>query len=125
MLNSPHQAYLLKYRPLSINNDIQMLKSDLVDAITARQTNLTRADVDLSVNCLLKNIVESLESGERIEIRGFGSFTVNQINARKNRNPKTGEIIDSPAKTRVHFKPGKELRKRIDDSKAYVEINPK
>ena len=74
-------------------------------------------DVELAVNCLLEYIAEALESGERIEVRGFGSFSLHHRLARKARNPKTGESIELPAKTVVHFKPGKELRDRVNASR--------
>ena len=71
-------------------------------------------DVELAVNCMLEQMINALENGERIEIRGFGAFATHQRPSRLARNPKTGESVDLPVKTVVHFKPGKQMRDRVD-----------
>lgn len=74
-------------------------------------------DVELAVNCMIEQIADTLASGERIEIRDFGSFTVRQRTARIARNPKTGEPVAIPAKAVIHFKPGKQMKDRIDQAR--------
>jgi integration host factor subunit beta len=74
-------------------------------------------DVELAVNCLLKHMADALVQGERIEIRGFGSFNLHHRPPRSARNPKTGEMFQLPAKVAIHFKPGKEMRDRVNGSR--------
>jgi integration host factor subunit beta len=71
-------------------------------------------DVELALNCILGQLASAIDKGERIEIRGFGSFDRHRRPPRLARNPKSGEGINLPAKVVVHFKPGKELRGRVD-----------
>src|SRR5690625_3078445 len=82
--------------------------------LASRFPQLAIRDVDLSVNVLLDSMTESLVHGQRIEIRGFGSFTVTTRAARLGRNPRSGETVHVPAKRVPHFKAGKELRERVD-----------
>lgn len=77
-------------------------------------TNLQTKDIEYSVKVLVDTMTRSLAKGQRIEIRGFGSFDLNARPARVGRNPKTGERVEVPAKQVPHFKPGKELRERVD-----------
>ncbi|MCK9353837.1 MAG: integration host factor subunit beta [Gallionella sp.] len=91
-----------------------MNRSDLIDALATTQPHLKKADVEECAKTILDTIVVSLCKGRRVEIRGFGSFQVNQRSARSGRNPKTGEPVEVPAKVCPHFKPGKELRDRVD-----------
>ncbi len=91
-----------------------MTRSDLIDRLAQRFPQLTIADTETSVSVILHAITHSLASGERSEIRGFGSFSLNQRPARVGRNPKTGTRVDVPAKVAPHFKPGLELRKRVN-----------
>jgi integration host factor subunit beta len=91
-----------------------MTKSELIDAIAQKQTQLSQKDIDFSVKTILEQMAQSLENGERIEIRGFGSFSLHYRPPRKGRNPKTGEPVDLPEKFVPHFKPGKELRDRVN-----------
>ena len=77
---------------------------------------LMSKDVEYSVNILVDTMTRSLARGQRIEIRGFGSFDLNHRPARQGRNPKTGDKVDVPEKHVPHFKPGKELRERVDQS---------
>ncbi len=97
-----------------------MTKSDLIDAITLKQTQLFQRDIDLAVKTILEQMIEALERDERIEIRGFGSFSLHKRPARKGRNPKTGETVILPKKFVPHFKPGKELRERVNIGGGYA-----
>jgi integration host factor subunit beta len=100
-----------------------MIKSELIATLIKRQPDMAPQDVELAVNCLLEKFSEELAAGQRIEIRGFGSFSVHQLSARQARNPKTGEPVLTPAKARVHFKPGKQLRNRVNDSRDQYSIS--
>lgn len=91
-----------------------MTKSELIDAISQKQTQLAQKDIDIAVKTMLEHMVESLENNERIEIRGFGSFCLHYRPARVGRNPKTGEKVELPEKYVPYFKPGKELRDRVN-----------
>lgn len=90
-----------------------MTKSELIEALALRQTHLLHKDVDLTVKLVLDHITASLERGERVEIRGFGSFSLHYRAARAGRNPKTGLAVRVPAKRVPHFKPGKVMRDRV------------
>lgn len=92
-------------------------KSDLIDRLTAKQPQFTSKDVELVVKTLLEDMSERLATGGRIEIRGFGSFSLHYRASRVGRNPKTGEQVDLSGKYVPHFKPGKELRERVDSAK--------
>jgi len=91
-----------------------MTKSELIEAIAARQTQLPVRDVELAVKTILEQMSESLASGGRIEIRGFGSFSLHYREPRRGRNPKTGDTVQLTGKYVPHFKPGKELRERVN-----------
>ena len=91
-----------------------MTKSELIEMIARKQKHLPAKDVELAVKHLLDLMSDSLARGERIEIRGFGSFQVKVRDAREGRNPKTGEIVRIPAKRTPFFKVGKDLKERID-----------
>ncbi|MCI0355893.1 MAG: integration host factor subunit beta [Acidobacteria bacterium] len=93
-----------------------MTKSDLIDKLTSRQAYLSHKDVELAVKTLLDALVTALAREERIEIRGFGSFSVHHRPPRVGRNPKTGETVSIPLKRVPHFKPGKELRERVNET---------
>ena len=90
-----------------------MTKSELIEILSRRQPHLKSDDVDLAVKSLLEMMGGALAQGERIEIRGFGSFSLHYRPARLGRNPKTGDSVALPAKHVPHFKPGKELRERV------------
>ena len=94
----------------------EVTKSELIDKIVNRQPQLSCKDVELAVKTLLDQMSQSLSSGERIEIRGFGSFSLHYRAPRLGRNPKTGETVDLKGKFVPHFKPGKELRDQVNDS---------
>lgn len=92
-----------------------MTRSDLISALSERFTQLTLADAEVAVKTMLDAMGESLEKGHRIEIRGFGSFSINRRPPRLGRNPRTGEGVQVPERRSVHFKPGKALRAAVDD----------
>ncbi|MBH97879.1 MAG: integration host factor subunit beta [Rhodospirillaceae bacterium] len=94
-----------------------MTKSELIDAIASKQKHLPAKDVELAVKHILESMSESLANGDRIEIRGFGSFSLHYRPARMGRNPKTGEAVALAGKHVPHFKPGKDLRDRVNSSR--------
>ena len=91
-----------------------MTKSELIETIAARQSQLSSKDVELAVKTILEHMSEALSGGERIEIRGFGSFSLHFREPRRGRNPKTGDSVELTGKYVPHFKPGKELRERVN-----------
>ena len=93
-----------------------MTKSELIERIAARQTQLSIKDVELAVKAVLEQMSQTLAAGERIEIRGFGSFCLHYREPRLGRNPKTGETVELSGKYVPHFKPGKEMRERVNES---------
>lgn len=93
-----------------------MVKSELMDVLNLKLPELRESDVALALDCILGQMVDALVQGERIEIRGFGSFSLRHRPPRLARNPKTGKPIDLPAKIAAHFKPGKEMRDRVNAS---------
>lgn len=99
---------------ISSRNGVLMTKSELIELIAARQSQLSLKDVELAVKAIIEQMAETLASGERIEIRGFGSFSVHRRASRIGRNPKTGEPVSLAEKYVPHFKPGKELRDRVN-----------
>jgi integration host factor subunit beta len=93
-----------------------MMKSELIERIARKQSHLAYKDVELAVKSIMEQMSNSLSSGERIEIRGFGSFSLHYRPPRSGRNPKTGGSVSLPGKHVPHFKPGKELRERVNES---------
>jgi integration host factor subunit beta len=93
-----------------------MTKSELIERLAERQTQLSLKDVELVVKSLLEHMAQSLAQGKRIEIRGFGSFSLHFREPRVGRNPKTGQSVELDGKYVPHFKPGKELRDRVNES---------
>lgn len=98
-----------------VNHGDTMTKSELIEALVLRHAHLKAEDVDLAVKSLLEQMSGALANGDRIEIRGFGSFSLHYRPPRIGRNPKTGESVALPGKHVPHFKPGKELRERVND----------
>lgn len=98
-----------------------MTKSELIELLSRRQSQLAYKDVELAVKTMLEHMSSTLSEGERIEIRGFGSFSLHYRPPRVGRNPKSGEPVSLPAKHVPHFKPGKQMRERVDESR---ERNP-
>ena len=91
-----------------------MTRSELIELMASQQNQLTTKDVELAVKLMIDHMAGSLTSGERIEIRGFGSFSLHYREARQGRNPKTGDAVELEGKYVPHFKPGKELRERVN-----------
>lgn len=91
-----------------------MTKSELVEIIAESNHILTRKESELVVNIVFDAIADALKSGEKVEIRGFGSFTVREREAREARNPKSGELVTIPAKRTPFFKTGKDLKERVN-----------
>jgi len=91
-----------------------MTKSELIESIALKQTQLSAKDVELAVKTIIEHMSESLSNGGRIEIRGFGSFSLHYREPRRGRNPKTGDAVELTGKYVPHFKPGKELRDRVN-----------
>jgi integration host factor subunit beta len=102
-----------EYRPPDPVTRMSMTKSELIEILTQRQGHLKADDVDLAVKSLLEMMGGALSEGDRIEIRGFGSFSLHYRPPRTGRNPKTGDAVALPGKHVPHFKPGKELRDRV------------
>lgn len=94
-----------------------MTKSELISALAERQKHLAFADVELAVRNVIEQMSVALAGGDRIEIRGFGSFSLHYRPPRTGRNPKTGTAVALPGKYVPHFKPGKELRQRVNDGR--------
>jgi integration host factor subunit beta len=90
-----------------------MTKADLVEKV-ATEAEMTKKDAEQLVEIIFESIVSTLNNGEKIELRGFGSFRVRHRNARKGRNPKTGAAVNIPAKRVAYFKPGKDLKELIN-----------
>ena len=97
---------------------LTLTRSELIERLAVRQTLLTGKDVELAVKTIVEQMSETLASGERIEIRGFGSFSLHFRPPRLGRNPKTGDSVALPGKYVPHFKPGKELRDRVNAGQA-------
>lgn len=92
-----------------------MTKSELIERLIDAHPELSVKDVELAVKTMLDHMTDALSTGERIEIRGFGSFSLHYRAPRMGRNPKTGEAVPLPARYVPHFKPGKELRDQVNE----------
>ncbi len=99
----------------SVDGERSMTKSELIELIAAKQSHLPAKDVELAVKQILEIMSDALAQGQRIEIRGFGSFSLHFRPPRQGRNPKTGETVALAGKYVPHFKPGKDLRERVND----------
>jgi integration host factor subunit beta len=91
-----------------------MVKSEMVQALKNKMPDFQERDLESALNCIVNQMVDALVKGERIEIRGFGSFDLRHRPPRIARNPKTGESVQLAAKTAVHFKPDKEMMDRVN-----------
>ena len=91
-----------------------MTKSQLIDTIHERDTGLTKLQVAEVVDAMIEAMTTALAQGDKVEIRGFGNFKVRQRGARKARNPRTGKMVEVPAKQVPYFKPGKELKALVE-----------
>lgn len=96
-----------------------MTKSDLIEILSEKQSLLNYRDVELAVKLILEQMSNCLSRGDRIEIRGFGSFTLHHRPPRVGRNPKSGESVKLDEKYVPHFKPGKELRDRVNNAAGF------
>jgi integration host factor subunit beta len=92
-----------------------MTKSELIELISRKQSHLAAKDIELAVKMILERMSGALSTGRRIEIRGFGSFSLHFRPPRMGRNPKTGDAVALPGKYVPHFKPGKDLRDRVNN----------
>ncbi|MCC5886644.1 MAG: integration host factor subunit beta [Gammaproteobacteria bacterium] len=101
-----------------------MTKSELIERIAERQSQLSSKDVELAVKSMVEQMAQTLATGDRIEIRGFGSFSLHYREPRLGRNPKTGESVGLAGKYVPHFKPGKELRERVNLSLQLASDGP-
>ena len=101
-----------------------MNRSEIVDDLAAKFGNLTKADTELAIETILDAMADALVAGHRIEIRGFGSFSVTRRPPRIGRNPRSGESVAVPEKRVVHFKPGKALRDAVDIEAADRKADP-
>ncbi len=98
-----------------------MTKSGLIEKVAEETPHISKKDTEVVVNTIFDAMTDALSQGERIEIRGFGSFQVKVREAREGRNPKTGEMVSIPAKRTPFFKVGKELKEMVDRSQAPVK----
>jgi integration host factor subunit beta len=100
-----------------------MTKADLIEEVS-RVVEITRKDSEIIVDSIFDSVVKSLKSGEKIEIRGFGSFRTRQRQSRIGRNPKTGERVEVPSKRIPYFKPSKELKDLVNDGAGPAPAEP-
>ena len=91
-----------------------MTRSELITFIERRHNELPTHDIELAVNLLIQTISEALANGERIEVRGFGAFSIRELKPRIGRNPKTGAAVALGSRRSIHFKPGKELKESVN-----------
>ncbi len=99
-----------------------MGKSELVHALSNKLPELEKSDVQLALNCLINQLTHALTQGERIEIRGFGNFQLRYQSPRIARNPSTGETVQVQAHHTIHFKPGKDMRDRVNTGRDHYRI---
>lgn len=99
-----------------------MIKSELIATLVGKLRDTSERDITQSVNLIVDSMSDALSSGKRIEIRGFGSFSLHYRPPRNAHNPKTGDKVITQAKYSPHFKPGKSLKERVDASKDFVPI---
>jgi len=95
-----------------------MLRSELVTALAARHPDLRSSDLERAVDVIFEEISRAMEKGDRVELRGFGAFSVREREAREGRNPRTGKSVSIDAKRVPFFRPGKELRERVNGGAA-------
>lgn len=94
--------------------EFSMVRSELAELLHERFPKFTRGDIDAAIAVIIDGVAETLAAGGRVEIRGFGVFSLNHRPPRIGRNPATGAAVNVPAKWTPHFKPGKELREAVD-----------
>ncbi|WP_281268906.1 integration host factor subunit beta [Alteromonas aestuariivivens] len=98
------------------DNEVTMTKSELIERLADQARQIPAKELELAIKEMLEQMAQTLQKGDRIEIRGFGSFSLHYRAPRVGRNPKTGETVELDGKYVPHFKPGKELRERVNDS---------
>lgn len=98
-----------------------MVKSELIEVLATKYHQLDEANMERVVNCILEQMATALEQRDRIEVRGFGVFSLHHHPAKVGRNPKTGESVKVPARASIHFKPGLELRNNVKLSSDSVD----
>ncbi|MBX9704280.1 MAG: integration host factor subunit beta, partial [Silvanigrellaceae bacterium] len=91
---------------------IDMIKSKLIASLSSKFSHLPERQIKEAIDCIIETMINALSQGQRIEIRGFGAFSIKNIKERNARNPKTGERVLTPASFKVHFKQGLELKER-------------
>ena len=99
-----------------------MTKSELIEALAKKKSHLALKYIDQAVDSIIEHMCQALIANDRIEVRGFGAFSLHYHSARVGRNPKTGEPLNLSAKYLLHFKPGKELRHHVDESRLACQI---
>jgi integration host factor subunit beta len=119
MTNDCHSSFVISR--VAAGHAQAMTRSDLVEELAARFSQLTHRDAEYAVKTILDAMSEALVRGHRIEIRGFGSFSINRRPPRMGRNPRSGESVHIPEKRVPHFKPGKALREAVDKRTAEIE----
>ena len=90
-----------------------MTKSELIESIASQHPNMTKKNIEFIINSVFKSIKDSLQKGNKVEIRGFGSFKIREKNSKIGRNPKTGSKVNVPEKKVPYFKPGKEIKESL------------
>lgn len=100
---------------IELENEV-MTRAELIDILANKKSEIPIKDIELAVKLIFDQMSEALENGHRIEIRGFGSFALRYRSPRVARNPKTGEYVNTEGKYVAHFKPGKELRERVNEA---------
>jgi len=90
-----------------------MTKSELIEVIAAQNPELTKKQVEFIVNGVFTSVKDALKTGDKVEIRGFGSFKIREKNSKVGRNPKTGDKVEVPSKNVPYFKPGKEIKELL------------
>jgi integration host factor subunit beta len=105
------------WQPQLRNQEFPMLKSELIQKMSAKSSHLYQQDLERIVNVVLAEIVNSLKNGGRVELRGFGTFSAKSRTARMGRNPRTGSSVEVIAKRALYFRPGRELRDRLNAPK--------
>lgn len=100
-----------------LDTKITINRSEIIEQIAKHQSHLSPSDVDLAIKAILSLMSDTLAQGDRIEIRGMGCFTLRRREPRIARNPKTGQAVAVPESYSVHFKPGKELKERVNNIK--------
>lgn len=98
-----------------------MTRSELIAQLAATNPHLRQPDVELIVSTIFDEITDALARGDRVELRGFGAFSIKQRDPRTGRNPRTGSAVDVSAKSVPYFKPGKELRERVNGGPLQVQ----